>query len=113
MDDTSRPATADDLKRVVREAPLVLAGQSAREIDPAWFTQGENIRVADEVTVDLLFSPCAQPYDMLLPYEQGVDLDGVAAHTTSLQGLLLTKPTQRPQDIANSLVLQRAMEAQR
>jgi hypothetical protein len=97
----------------VREALLVLADQSALDIDPRWFIEGENIRVADEVTVDLLFSPCAQTYDMLKPYEQVVDLDGVAVHTVSLQGLLLTKRTQRPQDIQDSLVLQRAIEAQR
>lgn len=94
----------------VREALLVLADQSAREIDPAWFTQGDNIRVADEITVDLLFSPCAQTYEMLTPYEQIVDLDGVPVHTVSLAGLLLTKQTERPQDIQDALVLRRAIE---
>jgi hypothetical protein len=123
MAETSRPATAADLKRIVsalneqgervRRALLVLADQSAREIDPAWFTEGDNIRVADEVTVDLLFSPCAQTYESLKPYEQIVDLDGLPVHTVSLQGLLLTKRTQRPQDIQDSLILQRAIEAQR
>ena len=155
MAETSRPATADDLKRIVRalneagaryllvgayalfahgyqrattdidllvegseangrkvrQALLVLADQSAREIDPAWFTEGENIRVADEITVDLLFSPCAQTYQMLQPYEQVVDLDGVPVHTVSLVGLLLTKQTQRPQDIQDALVLRRAIDA--
>lgn len=157
MTQTSRPATADDLKRIVRalndagarylligayalfahgyqrattdidfvvqasvangervrQALLVLADQSARDIDPAWFTEGENIRVADEITVDLLFSPCAQTYEMLKPHEQIVDLDGVPVHTVSLQGLLLTKHTQRPQDIQDSAILQRAIQAQK
>jgi predicted nucleotidyltransferase len=156
MADTSRPATADDLKRIVRalneqgarylligayalfahgyqrattdidfvveasaangervrEALLVLADRSASEIDPAWFTEGDNIRVADEVTVDLLFAPCAQTYEMLKPHEQVIDLDGVPVRTVSLQGLLLTKQTQRPQDIQDALILQRAIEAQ-
>ena len=157
MTQTSRPATAADLKRIVRalndagarylligayalfahgyqrattdidfvvqasvangervrQALLVLADQSARDIDPAWFTEGENIRVADEITVDLLFSPCAQTYEMLKPHEQIVDLDGVPVHTVSLQGLLLTKHTQRPQDIQDSAILQRAIQAQK
>jgi predicted nucleotidyltransferase len=152
--DTSRPATADDLKRVIqalndagaeyllvgayalfthgyqrattdidlvvagtvlngtkiRQALLVLADQSARDIDPAWFTEGENIRVADEITVDLLFSPCAQTYEMLKPYEQVVDLNGVQVRTVSLEGLLLTKQSQRPQDIQDSMILRRAIE---
>jgi predicted nucleotidyltransferase len=157
MAETSRPATADDLKRIVRalneagarylligayalfahgyqrattdidlvveasvanghsvrKALLVLADQSAREIDPAWFTEGENIRVADEVTVDLLFAPCAQTYEMLKTHEQVIDLDGVPVRTVSLQGLLLTKQTQRPQDMQDAIILQRAIEAQR
>ena len=155
MTPTSRPATADDLKRIVRalndtgaryllvgayalfahgyqrattdidlvvqasvangervrQALLVLADQSARDIDPAWFTEGDNIRVADEITVDLLFSPCAQTYELLQAHEQIVDLDGVPVHTVSLQGLLLTKQTQRPQDIQDSAILRRAIEA--
>ena len=155
MAETSRPATAEDLKRIVRalnkagaryllvgayalfahgyqratididllvegseangrlvrEALLVLADQSAKEIDPVWFTEGDNIRVADEITVDLLFSPCAQTYQMLKPHEQVVDLDGVPVHTVSLEGLLLTKQTQRPQDIQDAIVLRRAIDA--
>ena len=89
MSDVSRPATAEDLKRL--------------------FTEGENIRVADEITVDLLFSPCAQTYHMLKPYEEVIDLDGVPVRTVSLQGLLLTKQSQRPQDVQDSLVLRRAI----
>jgi hypothetical protein len=116
MAETCRPATADDLKRIVRAlneagARYLLADQSAKEIDPAWFTEGDNIRVADEITVDLLFSPCAQTYQMLKPYEQVVDLDGVPVHTVSLEGLLLTKQTQRPQDIQDAIVLRRAIAA--
>ncbi len=91
----------------------MLADGSASEIVPAWFTEGENIRVADEITVDLLFSPCAQTYDMLKNYEQTVDLDGVPVRTVSLEGLLLTKQSQRPQDIQDALILRRAIEAQR
>jgi hypothetical protein len=84
---------------------------ACNEIDPAWFTEGDNIRVADEITVDLLFSPCAQTYEMLKPYEQIVDLDGVPVHTVSLEGLLLTKQTLRPQDIQDAIVLRRAIDA--
>jgi len=153
MSDMSRPATAEDLKRLVqalettgarylligayallahgyqratvdidllveatrdngervKQALLVLPDQSAREIDPQWFTEGENIRVADEITVDLLFSPCAQTYEMLKPHEEIIDLDGVPVRTVSLQGLLLTKQSQRPQDVQDSLVLRRAI----
>jgi hypothetical protein len=90
---------------------LVLADQSAKDIDPAWFTEGDNIRVADEITVDLLFSPGAQTYEMLEPYAEVIDLEGVAVRTVSLRGLLLTKQTTRPQDIADAQMLIRALEA--
>jgi predicted nucleotidyltransferase len=68
MTQTSRPATAEDVKRI---------------------------------------------YELLMPYEQMVDLDGVPVRTITLEGLLLTKQTQRPQDIQDALVLQRAIAAQR
>jgi hypothetical protein len=101
-------ATRENGERV-KQALLVLPDQSAREIDPQWFTEGENIRVADEITVDLLFSPCAQTYETLKPHEEIIDLDGVPVRTVSLQGLLLTKQSQRPQDVQDSLVLRRAI----
>lgn len=103
-------ASVDNGERV-RQALLVLADRLAKDIDPAWFTEGGNIRVADEVTVDLLFSPCAQTYEMLEPHARVIDLDGVPVRTVSLQGLLLTKQTQRPQDIQDSLILRQAIEA--
>lgn len=59
---------------------------------------------------DLLFSPCAQTCEMLKPYEQVADLDGVQVRTVSLEGLLLTKLSQRPRDIQDSLILRRAIE---
>jgi hypothetical protein len=102
--------TAENGERV-RQALLVLADQSAKDIDPAWFTEGDNIRVADEITVDLLFSPGAQTYEMLKPYAEVIDLEGVAVRTVSLRGLLLTKQTTRPQDIADAQMLIRALEA--
>ena len=107
-------ASIDNGERV-RRALLVLPDRCAAEIDPAWFVEGENIRVAVEITVDLLFSACAPAcaYEMLKPHEQIVDLDGVAVRTVSLHGLLLTKQTPRPQDIQDSLLLRRAIAAGR
>jgi hypothetical protein len=40
------PAT-EETGRKVREALMVLPDQAAKDIDPAWFSEGENIRVAD------------------------------------------------------------------
>lgn len=91
MMEASRPATAEDLKRVV---------QALNDAGAQY----------DEITVDLLFAPGAQTCEMLRPHEQVVDLDGVQVRTVSLEGLLLTKQSQRPRDVQDRLILRRAIE---
>jgi len=46
----------------------------------------------------------------LRKYSQILDLDGVPVRTVSLEGLLLTKQTMRDKDVADRLVLERALE---
>ncbi len=48
------PATRESGEKV-RRALMVLHDQVARDIDPDWFEEGENIRVADEFVVDIMF----------------------------------------------------------
>ena len=38
-----------------------------------------------------------------------IDLDGISVRTVNLQGLLLTKQTARDKDIADRIVLERAL----
>ena len=40
----------------VKDALLVLPDQAAKDIDLAWFQEGENIRVADAFVVDILLN---------------------------------------------------------
>ena len=40
-----------------------------------------------------------------------IDLDGISVRTVNLQGLLLTKQTVRDKDIADRIVLERALAA--
>ncbi len=154
MDQTSRPATLDDLKRLLlalqqagadylligayalaahgyqrattdidllvpasaeagirlREALLTLPDQAAAELEPAWLEDGENIRVADAFVVDLLVNANGQTFESLRSHEQRLDLDGVPVRTLDLQGLLLTKQTQRAKDIADRAILERAVD---
>ena len=44
----------------VRHALLVLPQGVAKDIDPAWFAEGETIRVADAFVVDLMFNACGE-----------------------------------------------------
>lgn len=93
----------------IREALLVLPDQVAAEIDPAWFDEGENIRVADAFVVDIMLNACGETYDSLQQYAETIDLDGIPVRTVNLQGLLLTKQTTRDKDIADRIVLERAL----
>lgn len=97
--------------RKVREALLLLPDQAARDLDPAWFEEGENIRVADVFVVDLMLDACGETYDSLQRHAETLDLDGVPVRTVNLRGLLLTKQTTRDKDIADRIVLERALAA--
>jgi len=56
------------------------------------------------------FTSNGQTYETLRKYSQTLDLDGVPVRTVSLEGLLLTKQTMRDKDVADRLVLERALE---
>jgi predicted nucleotidyltransferase len=94
----------------VREALMVLPDRAAADIDPAWFDEGENIRVADAFVVDLMLNACGETYETLRQYAEIIDLDGIPVRTINLEGLLLTKQTMRDKDVADRAVLERALE---
>jgi hypothetical protein len=106
------PANAD-AGRKLKQALMILPDQAAKDIDPQWFTEGENIRVADAFVVDIMLNVNGQTYDSLRQYAQTVDLDGVPVKTLDLEGLLLTKQTLREKDAADRLVLERALQIYR
>jgi predicted nucleotidyltransferase len=106
------PATREVGERI-RAALMVLPDQAAKEIDPAWFTEGENIRVADAFVVDIMLNACGETYETLQQYAETIDLDGLAIRTVNLEGLLRTKQTMRDKDIADRIVLERALETYR
>ena len=104
------PPTSEQAKRVIK-ALLILPERASEQIDPAWFEEGETIRVADEFIVDLLFNACGETNQTLARYAEIVDLDGIPVRTLSLAGLLLTKQTVRDKDVMDRMVLQKAIEA--
>lgn len=97
--------------RKVREALMVLPDQAAKDLDPDWFEEGENIRVADAFVVDILLNACGETYETLQRYAETIDLDGIPIRTIDLEGLLRTKQTRRDKDVADRAVLERALEA--
>lgn len=53
------PARRDAGERIKR-ALMVLPDQAAKEIEPEWFEEGENIRLADAFVVDIMFNACGE-----------------------------------------------------
>jgi hypothetical protein len=76
---------------------------SAAELQPEWFASGtdepENIRVADDLLIDLLFAANGETYESLQAHVRTLNVDGVDINTLDIEGLLKTKteyPRQRP-----------------
>lgn len=103
------PATEESGEKV-KAALMMLPDQAAKDLEPAWFTEGDNIRVADAFLVDVMLNACGETYDTLKQYAVTVDLEGIPVRTVSLQGLLRTKQTMRDKDVADRHVLQRALD---
>lgn len=106
------PANLETGKKV-REALMVLPDHAAKNIDPAWFKEGDNIRVADVFIVDIMLNANSETYETLKQYAEIIDLDGLPIRTVNLEGLLRTKQTMRDKDIADRAILERAIEALR
>jgi predicted nucleotidyltransferase len=103
------PANLEAGKRI-KDALMILPDQAARDIDPAWFSEGENIRVADAFVVDILLNANGLTYETLKPYVETIELDGIPVRTISLEGLLLTKQTLRDKDASDRIVIERALD---
>ena len=92
-----------------KAALMVLPDQAAKDLEPEWFTEGDNIRVADAFVVDVMLNACGETYDTLKQYAITVDLEGIPVQTVSLEGLLRTKRTMRDKDASDRHILERAL----
>lgn len=107
------PPTLEAGERVKR-ALLVMPAGVAKDIDPAWFVEGDTIRVADEFVVDVMFNACGETYESLRPYAKTVTFDdGTEMKTLDLEGLLRTKQTVRGKDEADRIFITTALRVQR
>ncbi len=105
-------ATAESGQRV-KDALMMLPDRAAKGLEPEWFEQDENIRIADAFVVDVMLNAKGQAFDTLRKYAETIDLDGIPVQTVSLEGLLLTKQTMRDKDIADRAILERAIDVLR
>jgi len=104
------PATRQAGEKI-KQALMVLPDQAAREIDPDWFEDGDNIRVADAFVVDIMLNACGETYETLAQYAETIDLDGLPIRTVNLEGLLRTKQTMRDKDVSDRKILELAIAA--
>jgi hypothetical protein len=96
-------------ERVIRAMGFL---ESAKELDPAWFEPNpegeiENIRVADDLLVDLLFAANGQSYEDIQSFVRELDLEGVTVSVLNIDGLLKTKTDYREKDLLDKAVLLR------
>lgn len=84
---------------------------SARDLDPAWFEpqagEVENIRVADDLIVDLLFSANGETYESVQPFVRELTVEGVPIRVLNIDGLLRTKTRTREKDLLDRRMLER------
>jgi predicted nucleotidyltransferase len=102
------PGTVASGQRI-KEALMVLPDQAAKYLEPEWFEEGENIRVADAIIVDLLLNANGPSFDTLCHNAETIDLDGIPVKTISLEGLLLAKQTMRDKDAMDRILIERAL----
>lgn len=97
--DVLLPASVENGRRVIRALSFLT---SSRELDPHWFAPPadapENIRVADEMLIDLLFAANGQTYESLQRHVRSLRIEGVEIRTLDIDGLLKTKTDYRDKD---------------
>jgi hypothetical protein len=105
--DVLLPRSIDNGRRVIRSLNFL---ESANELEPEWFSppseEPENIRVADELMIDLLFAANGETYESLKPHMRRIELDGVPINTLDVEGLLKTKTDYRDKDKIDRLALE-------
>lgn len=93
------PSSLENGRRVIRALSFLAASE---ELQAEWFAppagEPENIRVADELLIDLLFAANGQTYDSLQNHVRTLTVEGVPVRTLDIEGLLKTKTDYRDKD---------------
>jgi hypothetical protein len=105
------PSSIDNGRRVIRALDFL---QSSAELKPAWFevdpAEPENIRVADNLLIDLLFAANGQTFESLANHVRQVQVQGVPVNVLDIEGLLKTKTDYREKDLIDKQVLRRIQQ---
>ena len=102
-------ASALNGERIIRAMSFL---EASKELNAAWFVPAsdgeiENIRVADDLLVDLLFRANGQTFDSVQPYVRELMIEDTPIRVLNIDGLLMTKTDYREKDLLDKRVLSR------
>jgi hypothetical protein len=89
--------------------------ESAKDLKAEWFEpppggSPENIRIADDLLIDLLFAANGQTYDTVQPWIRQLEIEGTPVRVLDIDGLLRTKTDYREKDLLDRRALLRIKE---
>jgi hypothetical protein len=102
-------ATRANGEKIIRALTFL---DAAGELDADWFVplssgEVENIRVADDLLIDLLFAANGETYESVQPYVRELVLEGTPIKVLNIDGLIRTKTDYREKDVLDKQVLMR------
>lgn len=106
-------ASRENGERIIRALGFLA---SSKELSAEWFIPPddgsvENIRVADDLLIDLLFSANGETYESVQPHVRELMTEGVPIRVLDIDGLMKTKTDYREKDVLDKHVLARIKEA--
>jgi predicted nucleotidyltransferase len=102
------PFDEENGKKLIKSLAFL---NSAKDLQSEWFSaeanadEIQNIRVEDDLVVDILFAANGQTYQSLLPHLKTISFNGMTIRTLDIDGLLKTKTDFREKDIIDRAVL--------
>lgn len=102
-------ASRENGERVIRALDFL---KSSEELNADWFLPPddgtvENIRVADDLLIDLLFSANGETYESVQPHIRELTIEGTPIRVLNIEGLIKTKTDYREKDLLDKRVLAR------
>ena len=93
------PSSLENGRRVIRALDFL---SSSRDLNPEWFNvppgDPENIRISDDLLIELLFAANGLTYEALQPHVRTLEIEGVTVSTLDIEGLLKTTTDYRDKD---------------
>ncbi len=105
-------ASRENGERIIKALSFLA---SSKELSAEWFVPPddgtvENIRVADDLLIDLLFSANGETYESVQPHVRELTAEGIPIRVLDIDGLMKTKTDYREKDVLDKQVLARIKE---